>query len=192
MTVTHHWTVADLETLPDDGNRYEIIGGELFVSTQPHYCHQGVCSKIIALLDVWNDRTGLGHVNGAPGIIFSDDDAVAPDVTWISILRLASAAGADGKLHDAPELIVEVLSPGKENERRDRQIKLDLYSRRGVQEYSLVNWRARLIDIYRRTESGLFAAETLYEGDTLETSLLPGFSFRINTLFAWIPSTWAD
>ena len=49
MTSAYRWTSADLDALPDDeGKRYEIIDGELFVSTTPHFYHQQICSKLLA------------------------------------------------------------------------------------------------------------------------------------------------
>jgi Uma2 family endonuclease len=177
------WTSADLELMPDDGKRYEIIDGELLMSKQPHWYHQHVCSKLVAKLDHWNEETGLGEVNFAPGVIFADDDDVAPDVVWISKERLATALEADGKLHIAPEIVVEVLSPGSMNEQRDRKAKLKLYSRRGVSEYWIVNWQTRQIEIYRREQTELRLVATLFESDTLESPLLPGFSCQVALLF---------
>jgi hypothetical protein len=46
MSTTTRWTSADLESLPDDGNRYEIIDGELYMSKQPHFYHQDVCGEL--------------------------------------------------------------------------------------------------------------------------------------------------
>ncbi|HKV37993.1 MAG TPA: Uma2 family endonuclease [Blastocatellia bacterium] len=191
MAVVHHWRVSDLEQLPDDGNRYEIIGGELYVSKQPHFYHQRICLSIGARLDVWDDQTGLGVANLAPGIIFSDEDAVAPDLIWISKARLASALNTNGKLYEAPELVIEVLSRGKANEHRDRDSKLDLYSSRGVRESWLVDWRARCIEVYRSDGSKLVPVAILHPDDALETTLLPGFSCQIESLFADIPATLA-
>jgi Uma2 family endonuclease len=183
MTTTMRWTSADLELLPDDGKRYEIIAGELHMSKQPHWYHQHVCSKLVAKLDHWNEESNLGDVNFAPGVIFADDDDVAPDVIWISNARLEAALAEDGKLHAAPELVVEVLSPGSANERRDRKLKLDLYSRRGVSEYWIIDWQSRQIEIYRRKRVQLRFVATLFESDTLESPLLPGFSCPVALLF---------
>jgi Uma2 family endonuclease len=83
MTTTMRWTSADLETLPDNGKRYEIIDGELHVSKQPHWYHQAVCGQLFALLQAWNKTTTAGYANLAPGVIFADDEDVAPDVVWI-------------------------------------------------------------------------------------------------------------
>src|SRR3954464_15235673 len=124
MTTLPRWTSADLEVLPDDGKRYEIIDGELYVSKQPHWHHQQVCFRLAAALDTWSQQTGAGEANAAPGVIFAEDDDVAPDVIWVSRQRVATALASDGKLHTAPELMVEVLSPGLANERRDREAKL--------------------------------------------------------------------
>jgi Uma2 family endonuclease len=188
MTTTTRWTSADLELMPDDGKRYEVIDGELFMSKQPHWYHQFSCLKLTSKLDAWNEEAGLGEVNFAPGIIFADDDDVAPDAVWISNDRLSTALGADGKLHAAPELVIEVLSPGSANERRDREAKLKLYSQRGVSEYWIVDWRARSIEVYRREQAQLRLAATLYGADTLESPLLPGFACSVASLFARIPS----
>src|SRR5579864_4504359 len=122
------WTSRDIEMMPDDGKRYEVVDGELYVSKQPDYHHQRFCLRLGGLLDAWCLQTGAGEANAAPGLIFGENDDVAPDVIWISRERLAIALQKDGKLHIAPELVVEVLSPGVTNEHRDREIKLKLYS----------------------------------------------------------------
>ena len=188
MTTALRWTSTDLEAFTDDTKRYEIIDGELFVSKQPHWYHQIVCGNLHALLQVWSKQTGAGRANLAPGVIFADDDDVAPDVIWISNARLATALGADGKLHAAPELAVEVLSPGGANERRDREAKLKLYSRRGVHEYWIVDWRRREVTLFRREQAALQLVSTLFEGDTLQSPLLPGFSYEVRMLFEDVPA----
>jgi len=177
------WTSADLEVLPDDGKRYEIIDGELYVSKQPHWHHQFTCMRLGRFLDEWNEQTGMGVVNAAPGLIFADDDDVAPDVIWLSRERRTKVLGADGKLHAAPELVIEVLSPGSSNERRDREAKRKLYSRRGVDDYWIVNWQRQQIEIYRREQAALTLAATLYAQDTLTSPLLPGFTCTVSRLF---------
>jgi Uma2 family endonuclease len=187
MATTTRWTSADLELMPDDGKRYEIIDGELYMSRQPHFYHQFVCGKLFARLDRWNEEVRLGEVIFAPGVIFAEDDDVAPDAIWISNARLVAALGADGKFHSAPELVIEVLSPGATNERRDREAKLKLYSRRGVSEYWIVNWQTRQIHVYRRENTRLELVAALLESDSLESPLLPGFVCPVASLFARIP-----
>lgn len=187
MSTMTRWTSADLKSLPDDGNRYEIIDGELHMSTQPHWYHQFTCKRMTTKLDLWNEQTQLGEVNYTPGLIFAEDDDVVPDVVWISNERLGNALEADGKLHASPELVIEVLSPGSANERRDREAKLQLYGRRGAEEYWIVNWMLRCIDVYRCDQTQLHYIATLFEGDSLESALLPGFSCTVAELFERIP-----
>jgi Uma2 family endonuclease len=182
------FTTADLEALPDrlDGGRYEIIDGELYVTTQPDWQHQEVCARLCAALLIWSDRTGAGRPTFAPGVLFAEDDNVAPDVVWASKARLVSGLRG-GHLYVAPELVVEVLSPGAANERRDRAVKLSLYSRRGVGEYWIVDWRTRTVEVFRRTDESLHRAHTLGAGDVLRSPLLPGFSVEVNQLFSDLP-----
>jgi Uma2 family endonuclease len=90
----------------------------------------------------------------------------------------------DGKLHAAPELMIEVLSPGATNERRDREAKLKLYSQRGVQEYWVADWRQRQVEIYQREHAALHLVATLYEQDTLQSPLLPDFAIQVARLFS--------
>ena len=187
MATTLRWTSSDLELMPDDGKRYEIIDGELYVSKQPHYYHQKVCGRLFARLDDWSSESGLGDANQAPGLLFAPDDDVAPDVVWTSNARLPAALYRDGKLHAAPDLVVEVLSPGSTNERRDREAKLKLYSRRGVQEYWIPDWRSRSVEVYRRESAKLTLVATLLENDTLTSPLLPGFNVRVSELFRGFP-----
>ncbi len=182
------FTIADLADIPQpwDDTRYEIIDGELFVSSQPSAQHQYSCNEVAGCLRNWNAVSGLGWVLPAPGVIFADDDNAAPDVVWLSRDRLRSVIGREGHLHGPPELIVEVLSPGAVNERRDRDAKLKLYGRRGVDEYWIVNWQLRHMDVYRRAPAGgnrLEHVTTLEEDAALESPLLPGFAVTVGDLF---------
>jgi Uma2 family endonuclease len=183
MAASMRFTTADLESLPDNnGNRYEIIDGELYVSKQPDWHHQYACFRIGHALTAWSDENKVGFVNLAPGIIFADDDSVAPDLVWIRADRLPLILQSDGKLHGAPDLVVELLSPGEANEHRDRELKLKLYSLRGVREYWIVDWRLRQIDVYRRKDAALALYGTLHEQDAIESPILPGFRAVVGTM----------
>ena len=177
QTTPVRWTTADLELFAGDrANRYEIIDGELFVTRAPHWKHQEVCAKIVTVLQLWSDESGLGRTAINPGIIFSEADRVIPDVVWISQERLEQLLNEAGHLTAAPELVVEVLSEGEKNEKRDREAKLKLYSVQGVQEYWIVAPKERKVEVYRRERAVLKLAATLFSQDELITPLLPGFS----------------
>lgn len=187
MSSTVRYTVTDLEGLPDrlDDTRYELIDGELHVSTQPRVEHQFAAAVVASELLQWSARTGLGLGLPAPGVIFTPEDAVAPDVVWISHARAAHGIDAGGHFSVAPELMVEVLSPGSKNQRRDRELKLKLYARAGVEEYWLVDWTSKTVDVYRRASGELRHSATLSGPDELTSPLLPGFSLPLQRL--WMP-----
>jgi Uma2 family endonuclease len=180
------WTNAEVAALPyDEWHRYELIDGELFVSTAARYEHQMTQHRISFDLTSWSDVRQLGQVIPTPGVIFSDASGVIPDLVWVSRERLVGMLDDAGHLQGAPELVIEVLSPGRANERRDREIKLSLYSRYGVEEYWILNWRARTVTIYRRAGTELVLLGRLGTADVLTSPLLPGFSVSVARIFTW-------
>ena len=183
MTTSLRWTISDIDALPENGNRYEIIDGELYVSKQPHWHHQATCDNIIIELGTWSRDSGLGRTIQAPGVIYSEDEAVVPDIVWVSKERLASVLAPDGKLYMSPDLVIEVLSSGTANEQRDREAKRRLYSRRGVQEYWIADWRNTTVEVYRRQQAELRLVQTLLPGEELMSPLLPGFACVIDRFF---------
>jgi Uma2 family endonuclease len=180
------WTTADLDAMPDNGGwlRHEIIEGELYVTRAPHIRHPRVAGKIHMRLETWSEETQLGSSVQAPGLVFTQTDAVIPDVVWASQSRLDRGIDAAGHFTIAPELVVEILSSGEQNEQRDKSIKLKLYSRYGVQEYWIVNWQLQTLEIYRRTDAQLQLVATLLSGDILTSPLLPGFKAEIDRIFS--------
>lgn len=185
MVAKFRWTASDLDLLPkDDGKRYEIIDGELLVTHAPHWGHQRACGRINTYLDSWSLDTNLGEVAMGPGVLFSDADNVIPDVAWVSKSRLPMALDESGHLIEAPDLAIEVLSLGADNLRRDRKLKLKLYSAQGVREYWILDWRAKQVEVYRRESAQLALQATLFEGDILTSPMLPDFCCPIDKLYA--------
>lgn len=183
MTTAYRFTVADLPSFPDDGRRYEVVDGELYVSSAPHGLHQGLLDHLIIALGAWNNRSNLGWLVSGTGIICAADSGVIPDLVWVSHERLPRVVRGDGKLHGALDLVVEVLSPGPDNERRDREVKLKLYSVQGVREYWIVDRETRSVQLYRRQQAALTLAATLTVEDELTSPLLPGFGVPVDDLF---------
>jgi Uma2 family endonuclease len=181
-----YWTTADLESLPDDWgwSRYEIINGELFVTRAPHIRHQNTAGNIQYELEFWSRQTKLGKPFQTPGLVFSATDAVIPDLVWASTECIDRGIDNAGHFTIAPELVVEILSAGEVNERRDKSSKLKLYSQYGVREYWIVNWQLQTLEIYRRNNAKLELIATLFPGDTLTSPLLPEFTMPIDGIFA--------
>jgi Uma2 family endonuclease len=179
------WTVRDLDVMPDDWGwtRYELIDGELIVTWAPHFRHQDAGGNIHFELTGWSRRTGLGKAVEAPGVVFTEVDAVIPDVVWASNERLTMGMDEAGHFVVAPELVVEVLSAGGTHEQRDREVKLRLYSLHSVQEYWIVNWRIKSVEVYRRQDAWLQKVVMLLPEDLLTSPMLPGFECAISTIF---------
>lgn len=178
------WTISDVDLLAaDEWKRYEIVDGDLFVTRAPHSRHQTTMGKIYRALQNWSEEHGSGEAIPAPGVIFSQEDSVIPDVVWVSQERLATILDEAGHLTGAPELVVEVLSPGTTNERRDREAKLKLYSSQGVQEYWIADYQVQRVEVYRREAAQLKRVVTLLGDDTLTSPLLAGFECPIRRFF---------
>ena len=177
------WTTEDLKLLPESSSRYEIIDGNLLMTRAPHWKHQKAIGQTYSILNAWSETSQLGETVPTPGVIFDDADNVIPDVVWISHGRLAAGVDEEGHFTIAPELIVEVLSPGTQNERRDRETKLKLYAERGVQEYWILDWRTQQLEVYRRQDAFLRLAATLFPQDTLTSPLLPDFCCAVAEFF---------
>ncbi|MEB3357109.1 MAG: Uma2 family endonuclease [Synechococcales bacterium] len=177
------WTVHDLELFPDNGTRYEILGGELFMSRAPHFRHQKAGDRICTALNRWSDATGLGEAATGIGIVFTDTDNVIADVVWGSRDRLAQIMDEAGHLTAAPELVVEVLSLSEPDQRWDKELKLKLYSIQGVREYWIVDRHKQEVQIYRREQAQLSLMQTLLVEDDLTSPLLPEFCYSVRSIF---------
>jgi len=176
-------TVADLEAFPDDdGNRYEVIEGELFVSYSPGLTHQIVSDNIVHLMRSYLDENPIGIVVSTIGLILSEYSGVIPDIVFFK--RESTARIVTGeRLTSAPEIVIEILSPGSENIRRDRVAKLHLYEKHGVLEYWIVDREKQGIEIYRLLDTRLKPLGVFTDGDYLTTPILPGFSCSASELF---------
>lgn len=187
MTVTTEpkvrWTSSDLELLPDDGSRYEIINGDLFVTRAPHWKHQDAITNLCTYLTLWTKKNQQGKILSTPGFIFADEDNVIPDLVWISNEKLLVSVDASGHFTDAPELVIEVLSQTPKDIQRDRQAKLKLYSRVGVQEYWIVDWQKQTVEIYRRSQARLELICTLFAADELTSPLFADFKLNVAEIF---------
>lgn len=173
-------TIADIDSMPEDGNRYELIEGELFVSRAPSLEHQRLVDNLIVVIRDYLHKHPVGRVWSGPGVIFSDFSGVIPDLVFVSNERLKEIASGD-RVAGAPDLIIEVLSPGAENAHRDRQAKRQLYRKYGVKEYWLVDAQKRAIEVYRSQRFRL--AATLGVKDQLTSPILPGFECPVREIF---------
>jgi Uma2 family endonuclease len=175
-------TYADLLALPDDGLRHELIDGEHFVTPSPASRHQIVLANLFRLIGSHTHMAKCGVTLFAPyDIVFTDHDVVEPDLMYFSNARYAAVV-TEKNAQGAPDLVVEILSPG--TRRRDEVLKRRLYERMQVPEYWIVDPAGETIRVnsladgtYRRIEHSLGAAAAL------TTPLLPGLRIPLNDVF---------
>ena len=140
-------TWQDVQQMPDDGNRYEAIKGDIYVTPAPTTRHQRVSRRLDKALDRLLEEPGLGEIFVAPyGVEFpATGEGVQPDIVFVARERYEVIAEAG--LVGAPNLVVEILSPSTAS--RDRTIKLELYERQGVREYWIVDPDEHVVDVWR-------------------------------------------
>jgi Uma2 family endonuclease len=175
-------TVADLDACPEDNNRYELIEGELFVSRAPGISHQLVIHKLQIAFAKYLEANPVGVIVPGTGAIFSDYDAVIPDLAFVRNERWDQVVTGE-KFTGALDLVVEVTSPGAENRRRDLLVKRQLYGKYGVAEYWVVDSDNRQIEVFRLQDQRLESAGTFRNSDEIDTPLLPGFKLVVSTVF---------
>ena len=176
-------TVADLDILPEDNNRYELIGGVLFVSRAPGVPHQKVIYNLVLPIGNYLADNPIGEVVITPSVFFSDYEAVIPDLVFISAERISEVIPGGNKIEGAPDLAIEVVSPGKENSERDRIWKRQLYAQYGVPEYWVIDAWQRTIEVYRLQNNSLELIEKLRYNDTLTSPLLPDLVLPVADVF---------
>ena len=142
-TLRRHWTVEDLQDLPSDGNRYEVIDGELFVTPAPTYRHQAAIVEMVARLREYLLHQRVAFVLAAPvDVEFSSARLVQPDLIVIPAVggkRPENFAEAGRLL-----LAIEVVSPS--SARADRVDKREVYRAEGVAEYWVIDLDARVVE----------------------------------------------
>lgn len=148
MPATQHdfpWTAERALALPEDGNRYEVLDGALFVTPAPSFAHQAVLVRLFAPLLAYTDRQRIGRAMISPAdIIFSPRRLVQPDIFVIPALPVPQRTWTDVK---SLLLAVEVLSPS--TARADRHRKRLIYQDQGVPEYWIVDADARMVERWR-------------------------------------------
>jgi Uma2 family endonuclease len=155
------WTYDEYARLPDDGDRYEVIRGEVCVTPGPRPMHQYVLAKLGRLLGDYVERHRLGVVLQEVDVLFATGEFLRPDLVYVPAGRLAGITTRGVEV--APALVVEVVSPG--SERIDRVLKPPRYAELGVPEYWLANPEARVVEVFVPPD-GMESAATL--ADTLE------------------------
>ncbi len=181
------WNHALWETLPDDGRRYEVIDGVLYMSTAPSFFHQWIIFRLVELVGTpARQQEPAIPFFARTGVLMPGCDPVQPD---FGLVRSANRdIIRDRRIRGIPDLLAEILSPT--NRAYDEQVKLDAYARAGLPEYAIVDPQARALRHYRLESPGRYNDPRLYAGDdAMRFDCLPTIEFRVSDLFAGAPDT---
>lgn len=183
--VQGEWTYEDYLRLPDDGNRYEVIRGSLYVTAAPTPLHQYVVSRLHLLMGGFIAERELGVLLGAPLDVRLPrelGDPIQPDLVF---LRAGNqpAWEADRSFDGVPDLVVEVLS--RSTAQRDRKIKQEAYREAGIREFWIVDPWMRTVLIHILSEDRRRYVELCSgdEEDTVRSVALSGLEIRVGNLF---------
>ncbi|WP_003544372.1 Uma2 family endonuclease [Desulfotomaculum nigrificans] len=172
------YTIEDYMKI-DDGQRYELIGGELIMVPSPKPRHQRVSAKISFQFESFLRQNPLGEVYYAPIDVLLGDQVVQPDIIFISDNRLNIVGELN--IQGAPDLVIEVLSPSTAS--YDKKKKGQIYLKYGVKEYWTVDIDAKIIDVYKVGEKQWQWLGSYDEEDTITTQLIPGLEIKLNEIF---------
>jgi len=176
-----NWRYEDYLRLPDDGRRYEIIAGVLYVANAPSFDHQYTVFKLARYLGDFVELHNLGVVIGAPFEVHLNERSrpTQPDLLFLD--NDQKPTPGTQRFEGTPRLIVEVISPS--SIRLDRQTKFDAYEQAGVAEYWLVDPKARSVEVYILS-NGEYALVGQYTGDEMIASkVLNGLVISNLTLY---------
>lgn len=175
------WTYAEYAALPDDGQRYEVMDGVLLMSPSPSLPHQKAVKWLSFYLTQFVDLAGLGMTLSAPfDVELAFDRIVQPDV----LVLLGDSVGklTTSRLIGAPDLVVEVASPG--TAAYDRLKKLDAYAQAGVPEYWIVNPEMQTVELLVLFPDKYHSYGAFTGNDTLPSRLLPHLPVIVEQFFS--------
>jgi Uma2 family endonuclease len=141
-TQTKRWTLRELHSLPDDGNKYELVHGELFVTPAPSVEHETIAARLSAILTPYVTRHGLGHVHHPRSVVQRKGSETEPD---LMVRHAHTGPRKSWATAPIPSLVVEIVSPS--TRRRDYGAKKDFYKEVGVPEYWIVDGERLVITV---------------------------------------------
>ncbi|MCZ7646414.1 MAG: Uma2 family endonuclease [Planctomycetota bacterium] len=176
------WTYADWLRLPDDGYRYEVLKGELFMSPPPTLTHQWVVRELFVRLCEHARHNDLGEVFTAPVGVKIPGQSVPLQPDLLFVRKSRTRILKDDYIDGAPDLIVEVLSP--RNWDYDRNEKYRAYEAGGVKEYWIVDYRAKTVEVFELMRGGYELLAKFRAHQTASSKVLRNFAVKVSAIFA--------
>ncbi len=184
MALPHgvRFKATDIWDTPDDGNRYEVIDGVLYVSPPPSAArHQRPVTRLVVRLGGFVLSRGLGEVLAAPvGVVLDAGTGIQPDIVYVRRERLHIIT--DKEIAGVPDLVVEALSPS--TRARDRGIKLRRYAAAGVPHYWMLDPRTEALEARRLTGRGYELLGVYGPGTVFRPELFPGLEIVVDELWS--------
>ena len=179
MVTALRLTYEDYANTPE-GERYELIDGELIRVFSPNIAHQDNLRKLGSRMANFVEMNDVGVVYFLDtDVVLSDNDVVRPDLLFISKERAYILTYAN--IQGAPDLVVEILSPS--TARRDWGVKRELYARHGVKEYWIADPANKIVWVMLLRNGILEIRQTCHPGDTIASSVLAGFTVKVDDIF---------
>jgi Uma2 family endonuclease len=177
------WTYKDYAAIPDDGKRYEIVDGVLYMTPSPNEWHQTTVGRLFRYLSVYIEDAGFGRVYIAPfDVELAPYVVVQPDA--FVILNANREKITTSRVIGAPDLVVEVSSPGTVG--FDRDEKRGAYARAGVPEYWIADPGTQTVEVFV-LEVGVYHSLGVFEGQAiLPSKVLPDFSISVERFFTHV------
>ena len=176
-----HWTYNHYAALSDDGQRYEIIDGVLYMAPSPSDFHQSTVSLLVTYLTIHVQFKGLGRVYPAPfDVQLAPNVVVQPDV--LVVLNENSEKITHSRIIGPPDLVVEIVSPS--TAAYDRMKKRNTYARASVREYWIVDPLVQNIEVLV-LEDSIYRSVGIFTGNhTLPSQVVPEFPVQVMQFFS--------
>lgn len=173
-------TYAEYRALPENGKRYEVLEGELYMTAAPVLNHQRVLRTLLGILDRHIQATKWGEILPAPVELYLDKrNFVEPDIVAVSNARRSILR--EKNIQGAPDLVIEIISPS--TARTDRIRKAKLYAKHQIPHYWIVDYADKTLEAFEWSKGGYVLAAALEEDQVFEPSLFPDFKIPLQTLW---------
>jgi Uma2 family endonuclease len=173
-------TYEQYRALPENGNRYEVVQGELLMTAAPLVSHQRILRNLFSILDKHIAAKDWGEVFFAPiEIYLGDEDFVQPDLVCVAKSRLEIVK--EKNIVGAPDLVVEILSPS--TARTDRVLKMNTYARHHVPHYWIVDPAAQTLEAFEWDQGAYRLSAARSEEEVFAPTLFPDLTIHLAELW---------
>ncbi|MDI6792410.1 MAG: Uma2 family endonuclease [bacterium] len=176
----HEVSLEEFRNLPEGPPDYEFEEGEVIPLARPHGRHQLVLIRLGAALVSYITQRKAGRIWPEIDVELTERKSYVPDLVYLAQEHL-DRMGNDGKIHGAPDLVVEVSSPGTVS--RDRVTKFNAYLEAGVSWYWIIDPQELTIEEYNRHEDGYYwRTKSIDAGDVFRPDLFPGLELNLKEM----------